>query len=165
MDDSEWRRTGIIIRGMREGTLYQMTSQSEIDEELDNFYGIACGKVYGMRKDTDKIIDDILCDPKIHDLEVDSKIRELRKFDVYTQWRDELLDRLIDEAARAFAKDAVIITLDAPFFIKYRRDVYIKGAKNNPFLYYRFWPVSEGFLQYFRKELRRRRQKLIEEID
>ncbi len=138
-----------------------MTSQSEIDGEIGYSLGIARGTVYGMRIN----IDDILGDPKIPDSEVDSVIKRLRRFKVYDQWDDYLLDRLIDEAARAFARDAVIKTLDESFFRKYRREVFIKDAKNNPFLCKRYWPAPDGVLQYFRKELRKRRQKLIEEID
>ncbi len=151
----------IISPGIKEGTLYQMTSQSEIDGEIGYSFGITRGTVYGMRIN----IDDILGDPKIPSSEVDSVIKKLRRFEVYDQWCDHLLDRLIDETAKAFAKNAVIRTLEEPFFIKYRREVFIKDAKNNPFLCKRYWPVPEGFLQYFRKELRKKRQKFIEEID
>lgn len=151
----------IISPGIKEGTLYQMTSQSEIDGEIGHSFGIARGAVYGMRIN----IDDIIGDPKIPSSEVDSEIERLQRFKVYDQWPDDLLDRLIDEAARSFAKNAVIRTLEEPFFIKCRREVFIKGAKNNPFLYRRYSPVPEGVLQYFRKELRGRREKLIKEID
>jgi len=146
----------IISPGMREGTLYQKTSQMEIDEELFNSWGLACGAVYGMRKD---IVDLLREHPEI----TDSDVRKLRRFEVYTQ--SHILDMVVNEAARAFAKNAVIKTLEEPFFIEYRREVFIKGAKNNPFLYKRYYPVPEGVLQYFRKELRKRRQKLIEGID
>jgi len=151
----------ILSPGIKEGTLYQMTSQSEIDGEIGHSFGIARGMVYGMRIN----IDDILSDPKIPHSEVDSIIKRVRRFDVYTQYSDHLLDRLIDEAARAFARNAVIKTLDESFFIKYRREVFIKDAKNNSFLYKRYSPVPEGVLQYFRTEMRRKRKKLISEID
>ena len=141
----------IVSPGIKEGTLYRITSRSSIDGKISYACGIARGAVYGMRID----IMGILGDPKIPSSEVDSVIRGMRRFDVYEQWPDDLLDKLIDEAARSFSKDAAIGTLDESFFIK----SYEKfGCK-------RYHPVPKGILQYFRKELRKRRQKLIEEID
>lgn len=63
------------------------------------------------------------------------------------------LETAIDDAAAVFAKDAVIRTLERPRF----------GQECSDRL--REYPVPKGVLQYFRKEYRERRQKLIGEID
>ncbi len=72
---------------------------------------------------------------------------------MYPYIRTENLDTAIDKASAVFARGAIIRTLEKPGF----------GQQWSDRL--REYPVPEGVLQYFRKELRKRRQKLIEEID
>lgn len=72
---------------------------------------------------------------------------------IYPYIEEDDVDKAIDEAATVFAKDAVIRTLD-----KVRFDSVCSDRL-------REYPIPRGVLQYFTKEYKNRRQKLIGEID
>lgn len=64
------------------------------------------------------------------------------------------LENIINESAKVFAKDVIIRTLDNCIFSDHRSIPK-----------YREYPVSEGVLLYFKKECKKRRSKLIAQID
>lgn len=72
---------------------------------------------------------------------------------IYPYIRTENLGESVDGTAAVFAKDAVIRSLEEPRF----------GQEGSDRL--REFPVPEGILQYFKKECRKRRQRLIGSID
>lgn len=80
---------------------------------------------------------------------------EYRKSKIYPYIEVGDLEAAIFRAAAVFAKDAIIKTIEKPVF----------GCGGFMGSTCRDYPVSEGILQYFRKEFRKRRQQLIREID
>ena len=83
----------------------------------------------------------------------DEESHDFRYGKIFPYIKEENLEFAIDRAATVFAQDAVIRTIEKPRF----------GHVNSDRL--REYPVPEGVLQYFRKEYKKRRQKLIGEID
>ena len=71
---------------------------------------------------------------------------------IYPYIEEDDLEKAVSEAAAVFSKDAVIRTLQKTRFISQWDKL-------------REYPASEGVLQYFREEYRKRRRKFSGEID
>lgn len=145
----------IISPGIKEGILYRRTALWVPSNTLS------------MRKDCYRLLNEVENNPvdewymELHGCHYSWMVaykdpherEDWRRNRVYPYIKKEDLDAAVDEAAAVFARDAIIKTLEKPRFDQEWSDRI------------REYPVSEGVLQYFRKEIKKRRQKLIEEID
>ena len=162
----------IISPGIKEGLLYQRTTVWVPSRTLF------------MRKEAYRLLKDIencsidewiesfdwswVTNPEQKASSIQSKINwrenmheELESYRCHYSWivaykdpeETENLGESVDKAAAVFAKDAVIRTLEEPRFDQ-------EGSNR-----LREYPVPEGVMYYFRTEIRKMRQELIEEID